>query len=285
MRSKTSALGVFNLEELKSSDYFKEKTLLRWEVLFDEWEIDNNLYFIDSWKLSIEKYTTKEKETSKQLAVIKTWDFLWEGSLNNSIPKQVKIISLETTKILYIDAKNDFLEFMKINPELAKNILVWIIDITNKRTLSSNKYIASLYEINQSINKIEEINYLEIFKILEKIKTILNWEYILYLEVNPIDEKYLTLKYNSRKPMKMQDLLVQKWHYKLDEIWINKADRILTKEIKIATEHLWNIIVWKKENFSENEKRIFIGLVTSLSGMLKQKKILEEERNIEFSKI
>jgi len=276
---------MFNLKELKSSEYFKEKTLLRWEVLFDEWEIDNNLYFIDSWKLSIEKYTTKEKETSKQLAIIKTWDFLWEGSLNNSVPKEVKVISLETTKILYIDAKNDFLDFMKKKPELAKNILVWIIDITNKRTLSSNKYIASLYEINQSINKIEEINYLEIFKILEKIKIILNWEYILYLETNPIDDKYLTLKYNSRKYLKMQDLLVQKGHYKLDEIWINKTDKILTKEIKIATEHLWNIIVWKKEKFSENEKRIFIGLVTSLSGMLKQKKILEEERNMEFSKI
>jgi hypothetical protein len=63
---------------------------------------------------------------------------------------------------------------MKNDIELAKNILVNIISLTNKRTLDSNKYITSLYEINRSINNISQINYLEIFKILEKIKNLLN---------------------------------------------------------------------------------------------------------------
>jgi len=274
---------MFNIEKLQKIPYFKEKTLKRWELLFDEWDIDNNIYFIISWKLSIEKWTTKEKITKKQIAVIKWGDFLWEWALKESKQKEVSILALEETRLLYIDAKNDFLEFIKENPELSKDILVEIISIINKRTLDANKYITSVYEINKSINNIEKINYLEIFKILDKINIILNWDYILYLEVNPIDNTYLTLKYDSRKSWKMQNILVKKWHYKLEDIWIKKDEKIIVKEIKIANEHLCNIIVGKKENFSQNEKRIFLALINSMSWILKQRKILAEERDKNFN--
>ncbi|MDQ7009797.1 MAG: cyclic nucleotide-binding domain-containing protein [Candidatus Gracilibacteria bacterium] len=276
---------MISLEKIKLSEYFKEKTLNRGELLFDEGKIDDNLYFIVSGKLSIEKYTTIEKKDKKQLAIIKGGDFLGEGALSESNIKEVSVLALEETIILYIDAKKDFLKLMEKDPQLAKDILVQIISITNKRTLDSNKYIASVYEINKNINNIKQINYLEIFKILNKINLILKGDYILYLETNPIDDKYLSLKYDSRKNLKMQDILVKKGHYRLEEIGIEKDDRIIVKEIKIANEHLGNIIVGKKDNFSQNEKRIFLAMINSLSGVLKQKKILEEQRNIEFSKI
>ncbi|MDQ7022289.1 MAG: hypothetical protein Q9M97_01950 [Candidatus Gracilibacteria bacterium] len=184
----------------------------------------------------------------------------------------MSVLALEETIILYIDAKKDFLKLMEKDPQLAKDILVQIISITNKRTLDSNKYIASVYEINKNINNIKQINYLEIFKILNKINLILKGDYILYLETNPIDDKYLSLKYDSRKNLKMQDILVKKGHYRLEEIGIEKDDRIIVKEIKIANEHLGNIIVGKKDNFSQNEKRIFLAMINSLSGVLKQKR-------------
>jgi hypothetical protein len=81
----------------------------------------------------------------------------------------------------------------------------------------------------------------------------------------------------------MQDLLVEKWHYKLEEIWINKSDKIITKEISIWNEVLWNIIVWRKQDFNQNEKRIFLAMINSLSWILKQKKVLEEERDKNFN--
>ena len=273
---------MINIELLKSSDYFKEKTLKKWEVLFDEWEIDNNLYYILEWQLSIEKYTTKERKISKQLAIIDEKDFFWEGSLNNSEKKQVKIIALKNTKLLYIDAKKDFLEFMKIFPEEAKNILVYIIGVTNKRTLIWNKYITSIYEINKQITEIKNINFREIFKIYDKINLILEWKYLLFLESNSVDENYLTLKYDSRKPWKMQDLLIKKWEYSLEDIWIENWDKIITKEISIWLEVLWNIIVAKESEFNQNEKRIFLWMMNSLSWLLKQKNIIEEERNKQF---
>jgi len=275
---------MINIEFLKSLDFFKEKTLKKWEVLFDEWEIDNNLYYILSWSLSIEKYTTKEKKATKQLALIYEKDFFWEWSLSSYDPKQVKIVASKETKLLYIDAKTDFLDFMKKYPEEAKDILVNIISITNKRTLTWNKYITSVYEINKSINEISSINFKEIFKILDKINLILEWKYLLFLETNPIDDKYLTLKYDSRKTWKMQDILVEKWNYSLKEIWIWEKDKIITKEIKIWNESLWNIMLIKESTFNQNEKRIFLAMVNSLSWILKQKKILEEERDIKFSR-
>ena len=276
---------MINTEFLKSLNYFKEITLKRWDILFDEWEINNNLYYILSGKLSIEKYTTKEKKETKQLAIIWKDDFLWEWSLNTSEPKQVKVLASEKSVLLYIDAKTDFLDFMKEYPEEAKNILVYIISITNKRTLIWNKYITSIYEINKSIREIKKVNFKEIFKILDKINLILEWEFLVFLETNMIDKSYLTLKYDSRKSWKMQDKLLEKWKYNLEEIWIKKDYKILTKEIFIWEESLWNIVITKKENFNQNDKRIFLGMINSLAWILKQKKFLEEERDKEFSRV
>lgn len=276
---------MINTRFLKSLDYFKEITLKRWDILFDEWEINNNLYYILSGKLSIEKYTTKEKKETKQLAIIWKDDFLWEWALNTSEPKQVKVLASEKSELLYIDAKTDFLDFMKEYPEKAKNILVYIISITNKRALVWNKYITSIYEINKSIRKIWKVNFKEIFKILDKINLILEWEFLIFLETNMIDKSYLTLKYDSRKSWKMQDKLLEKWKYNLEEIWIKKDYKILTKEVFIWEESLWNIIITKKENFNQNDKRIFLGMINSLAWILKQKKNLEEERDKEFSRV
>lgn len=276
---------MFDIEKIKNTWFFKENILKRWDILFDEWEINNNIYYIVYWKLIVEKYTTKERKISKQLAILNCWDFLWEWSLNNSDAKQVKISSLEDTKVLYIDWQKDFLDFTKSFPELAKDILVNIISLTNKRVLDWNKYITSIYEINKSITEIKNINYKEIFNILEKINLILDWDFLLFLDINIIDKKYLTLKYDSRKSWKMQDILIEKWKYKLSEIWITESDKIISKEITIWTEVLWTIIISKKHNFNENEKRIFIAMINSLSWILKQKKILEEERDKNFSNI
>ena len=276
---------MINTKFLKSLNYFKEITLKRWDILFDEWEINNNLYYILSGKLSIEKYTTKEKKETKQLAIIWKGDFLWEWSLNTSEPKQVKVLASEKSVLLYIDAKTDFLDFMKEYPEEAKNILVYIISITNKRTLIWNKYITSIYEINKSIREIKKVNFKEIFKILDKINLILEWEFLIFLETNRFDKSYLTLKYDSRKSWKMQDKLLEKWKYNLEEIWIKKDYKILTKEIFIWEESLWNIIIAKKDSFNQNDKRIFLGMINSLAWILKQKKFLEEERDKEFSRV
>jgi hypothetical protein len=275
---------MINIDLIKTSNHFKEKILRTWEVLFDEWDIDNNLYYILEGQLSIEKYTTKERDTTKQLAIINNKDFFWEGSLNNSEEKKVKIIALEETKLLYINGKTEFLEFTKAFPEEAKNILVNIISITNKRILSWNKYITSIYEINKQVSKIQNVNFKEIFCLFEKIKFILELKYLIFLETNNIDKTYLKLKYDSRKPWKMQDLLIKRWESLITKIWIIDEEKTIIKDISIWSEVLWRIILVKDNDFSKNDEIIFLWVINSIFWILKQKELLEEERDKKFSK-
>jgi hypothetical protein len=43
------------------------------------------------------------------------------------------------------------------------------------------------------------------------------------------------------------------------------------------------LIIWKKEkNFSQNDKRLFLGIITSIAWIIKQKEIFDELRNKDF---
>ncbi len=275
---------MFDITFLQSIDHFTSENLTKNEVLFDEWDSNSKLYIIIKWELSVEKYTTKEKKETKQLAILKAWDFLWEWGLNSYCAKEVKVLALRDVQLISIDAKEGFSKFMEQYPQQAKDLLTYIIAITNKRLSDSNKYITSVYQINKTIRELENITFREIFKILDDINMIMESEFLLFLEVNPVMKEYLTLKYDSRLGGKMQDSIVEKWNYSLEEIWIKWDYKILTKEIIIWKESLWNIIVARKTRFWENEKRIFLALINSLSWVLKQKKIMEEERDKEFSR-
>lgn len=269
---------------LISTGFFSEKTLWIKELLFDEWETDNNIYIVMKWFLSIEKYTTKERNTTKHLAIIKKRDFLWEASLSSNSPKEVKVKALSSVILLSISAKK-YDDFLLTYPKEAKDMLVHLIAVTNKRVSQANKYIASIYEINKSIREITKINFKEIFIILDKINSIMYWDFLLFLEVNPVMNNYLSLKYDTRQQWKMQDVIVKKWDYVLEDIWIQWNTKLLTKEISIWEIPLWNIILWRKEGFIENDKRIFLAMINSLAWILRQKKFLEEERDREFAEV
>ena len=102
---------MLDLNFLKKSWYFKEVILEKWEVLFKEWEIDNNIYIIVLWELSVEKYTTKQKDETKILAYLKKDDIFWEAALNSNLPKQVNIVSQTKTHLISINAKTWLNEF------------------------------------------------------------------------------------------------------------------------------------------------------------------------------
>ncbi len=251
--------------------------------MYDEWDSDNNFYIILSWSISIEKYTSVERYTTKQLATLWKSDFFWEGSLSSYAPKEVLVKIVTDTELLYIEWKKDFSQFLEKYPEQAKDILTYIISITNRRVSESNKYITSIYEVNRKIKELKNVNYKSIFIILDTINSLLWGEFLLFLEVNPVMKEYLTLKYDSRENGKMKDVIVKKWEYNLEDIWVIDPYKIITKEISIWNDVLGSIIVWRNNLFNESEKRIFLWMVTSLSWVLKQKNILEEERDKNFA--
>ena len=275
---------MFDISFLKSSPHFTTKKLVANEVLFDEWDSDHNIYIVIDWLLNVEKYTTSQRKETKVLATLESENFIGEWGLSWIFTKEVKILAKKETTLLLIDAQKWFSTFMEETPEQAKDFLSTIISITNRRLNDANKYITSMYQINKDIRELEDVNFREIFKILDRVNSIMESEFLLFLEVNPVMKEYITLKYDSRNQWKMADVIVEKWNYNLEEIGVDWDYKILTKEITLWKESLWNIIVWRKTSFSENEKRIFLALVSSLSWVLKQKKTLEEDRDREFSK-
>ena len=281
---------MLDINFLENKPNFELITLEKSGVLFDEWDIDNNLYIIKSWSLSVQKYTTIDKTELKQLAVLKKWDIFWEWALKLSEPKQVKIISLDKVILLKIDAKHWMQEFIKNFPSQWIELLSSIIDITNKRLLESNFLVTSNYSMSKTISEIEIYDNKNLFKILYEFNKILWSEYILYLEKNPVIDNYMVVKYDSRYNGKMQNNIVDLQDNKLhikdlveDGIELEKYNHI--EELKNKNEIIWYLIIWEKNNnFNEGQKKVISSITTLIAGVIKQKQIYEEEKNKNFIK-
>jgi len=264
---------------------FDNITLKKWEVLFDEWDTDNNLYIIKKWSLSIEKYLTNDKIKTKQLATLKKEDFLWEWSLKHIIPKQVKVSAIENTQLIKIDAKKWLAEFIEKFPKQWLNLLTHIITVSNKRLLDSNFLLTTSYEISKSISEIETFDNKSIIKLLDKFNKIIKTEYILFVERNPVMKNFVSVKYDTRNSWKMQNNLVNLWDNKLDIKdlkldWIELQKHNYIQELKNWNEILWYLIFWEKDKgFSTTEIKVINSISILIAWVVKQKENLEDEKN------
>lgn len=276
---------MLDLNFLSNNSYFTELTLNEWGVLFDEWELDDNLYIIVSWKLSISKYTNIERIEDKQLAILNNWSIFWEWSLKHSIPKEVKISSLEKTVLLKINAKEWIQWFIKECPVEWIKLLTEIIDISNKRLLESNFLITSNYQMSKVISEINLYNNKNLFIILDHFGKVIWSEYILYLERNPVIEHYMIVKYDTRLKWKMQNNLVDIWDHKLDlddliNDWIKLEKFNYIEKLKNENEIIWYLVIWESSNkFSEWQKKAISSISTLIAGVIKQKQVYEEDKN------
>lgn len=272
---------------LEKSPLFEQKFLQKWEVLFDEWSIDNKLYIIKKGLLSVEKYTTNEKKYTKQLAILKNGDFVGENGMNlEAKPKEAKIICIEDAELLQIDLKNDLKKFIEENPSIGFEILKHVIVETNKRLSEINKLFASNYELEKTINALKIIDIKAIFMVLEKIQSILDVDYILFFEKHAIMDHLLTLRYDSRFPGKMQDKIFEKqWPFidldtLCEEANISKDDQIIINKLSLWDEIYGYIILWReKRSFDGSDKKILSWASNSLAGIVKKYLWDKEEKN------
>lgn len=266
-----------NIDNFNYSEFFKEIDLINKQVLFDEWDFDNNFYIVKKWHLSIEKYTTKDKKSTKQLAILKRWDFLWEWSFLKSEAKQNKVLAIWKTKLLVINGKEWLRRYLKSNIDEWLELLLHIVNISNLRLLQSNSQITANYEINLAISNLTEINLISIFSLFDKFSNIIYCDYLLYFENHQTMNDIVILKYDSRENNKMQDKIFKKENNKLiirniyKEINISLDDSIILNELKIWTDTLWYILIWRVNNeFSLNEKKMISSISNSLTWVLKQ---------------
>lgn len=283
---KSNSLTGF-IETFEKSPLFEKISLDKWSFLFKEWDVDQNLYIIKKGILSVEKFTTSEKIDTKQLATLKSWDFLGEASLAKNItPKEASIKVLENSEILKIDAKNELKRFIEENPTIGFELMRHIIVEGNKRLLEANKLIATNHEIEKSINNIKVIDLKAIFQLIDTIKNVVGVDYILYLEKHPVLENFFILKYDSRFPGKMQDMVFEKSGVFLDlealytECNIPKNDYVIVNKISIWNE-IYGYLIIGRENkwFDGSDKKIFSWASNSFAGIIKKFLSDKEDKN------
>lgn len=272
---------MLHIQFLKDSWFFTELHLNANEVLFDEWETDNNIYIILAWEISVEKYTTSNKDETKILAILWTDEIFGEAALNSDKPKQVKMVTSKKTVLLSINALNWLNNFSKKHPKEWLNLLKYIIHISNNRLLKSNELITANYKVTQEILQIEEVNNKNIFLLIDKLEDIINIDYSLYLEKNAVLDNYLIIKYDSREKWKMKDDIIEVTDNKLHLLELKMQDTYHNiQPLTIWDDELWYLIYFRKNNkFNDNDIKILTSISTWISGLIKEKKMLEEERN------
>ena len=282
---------MVNIDFLERSWFFQIIEMQENELLFDEWEIDNNLYIIKKLELLIEKYTTSEKNETKILAKLWEWEIFWEWSLSNSWPKQVKVSTSKETILLKIEAQNDFEDFLLKHTKSWVDLLSSIIYISNKRLLESNFLITTSYNINKNISEITEFNNKNLISIFDDLAKTVNSKYILYFEKHPVLDNYLTLKYDTRKQWKLNDKIINinsKWLTK-DVLLENKIDdneNSYIQELVNKNQIIWYMLIWYwEEDFTQWHKKAISSISVSIAWFIKQKQYFEDNVKNDYYEI
>ena len=276
---------MFDIKNILWNKYFKSKSLKTWEILFDEWEIDKNIYVVEKGKVKVEKYFSSEKKEKKLLAVLWKNSIFWEGSIFNNHPKEVVISAIWETKLYFIKSK-DFRNFVKENTEIAVDFLSQIINLSNKRLLEANFLLTSNYKISKMISEEIEFSNKNLFDIIDEFCSIIKAKYIIYVEINQVWENYATVSYDSRIQWKLLDKVVELKNSKIDlenlkefEVW----EKNMILELKNGNKIIWFFIIWEDEKveFSESQKKSINSIWVLLAGFIKQKQYFQNEKNKE----
>lgn len=275
---------MLQLDFLKQSWLFKEFHLQANEMLFDEWETDQNIYIIIAWELEIQKYTTVKKDEVKVLAKLWADEVFWEASLNTDKPKQVKVIASKKTLLLWINAQEWMNQFTQKHPLEATNLLKYIIHLSNNRVNYWNNLITANYKVTQEILKIKEINNKNIFQLIDKLEEIIHIDHTLFLEKNPVLDNYMVLKYDSRNKWKMLDKIIEITDNKLELLELKTQDTYSEiQELNIWEESLWYLVYFRRNHeFTDNDKKVLTTISTWIAGLIREKRVLEEERDKQY---
>ena len=276
---------MFDIKKIEKNKFFHKKILSAWEILFDEWAFDWNIYIIKSWKLKVEKYFSSDKKEKKTLAILGENSIFWEGALSNNLPKEVLISALLDTEIILISSL-DFPKFISENTKLWIDFLTQIIDLSNKRLLEANFLLTSQYKISKMISEEIQFSNKNLFEIIEEFEKIIKAKYIIYVEVNEVLQNFINIIYDTRNPWKMSseifeinDLRLELEKFKK----LNLSEKNLIVELKNGNKIIWFFIIWERQNleFSEAEKKTINSIWVLLAWFIKQKQYFQNEKNKE----
>jgi hypothetical protein len=99
-------------------------------------------------------------------------------------------------------------------------------------------------------------------------------------------ENFIKLKYDTRKKWTLQDEIIEITNNKLNLLSLKVRDYYnYIQKLAIWDNDLWFLIFFKKDSdFNENDKKVLTSTTTSIAWLIKQKQLLDEERDKEYLK-
>lgn len=281
---------MISLENLKSSGHFKEISLQKWDILFLEWDIDQNLYVVYDGELSVQKSIATKKWQFKTLWLLGIGNIVWEWALSGSKEKEVQIVANRKTVLLSIKWKKEFPAFVNEFPQDWYSLLTTIIDIANTRLLRANKELTANYEVNVAISKIKDVSMSSIYKLLLIFESILQVDQIMYFEKNLVMDEYYKLRYDSKSEQALQNKIIKFSWESLDFKKLTEEEIKISKYYRYTTLSLWEenygfILIGRNlKDFHENEEQLLQNTAWSFVGVIHQKKIMDDQRNKNYIK-
>ena len=143
--------------------------------------------------------------------------------------------------------------------------------------------------MNRTISWIEKIDYKTIFALIDKFRDIVWSDYIIFIENNAVVEGYFRIIYDTRNNWRMSDKIVE-LNSEVDIVSkiVNQAETIietynLVVKLNVWNINIWYLILWKKWfDFSENDRKIIFSISNSISWIIRQKTLQQEQKNKDF---
>lgn len=274
---------MLDLKVLQNCWAFTQVDISAGDILFDQGQRDNNIYIIVSGTLEIRKYTNITNKQSKLLALLEAEDIFGEAALSNDFPKNVSVVANSNAKLLKIDTGEDFEKFLQQEPKICFELLKEIIDSSNKRVSKWNMIITATAEISRQIRELESINYKSIFSILNNARLTIPCNRILYIEKHPSLENYHVIRYDTKSKNRLLSEVIESTHFNLTDI--EQSENIsLEKFNTLEKLEIWGetigyfIYCRKAADFNTDDLKIISSISPLLAGILKQKKIMDENK-------
>ena len=271
---------MLDIQKIHDCWHFSTLTLSVGEMLFDQWDVDHNLYIIVSWSLEIRKYRDSSRSDSKLLATLKSWEIFWEAALENELPKEVSIQAQSHTSLIKIHTGDDFELFMQQEPKLSLTLFRAIIASSNKRVSGGNTIITATDEMSRQIRELTTINYKSIFALIDNMCQIVPCDRILYIEKHSTLEWYYILRYNTHQSGKLLSEVIESSDFNLRSIesviWKSAEINIL-ESLAVGAQTIWYLVYGKMWTaFDNNEMKIISSISPLLWGIIHHKKIMDD---------
>lgn len=281
-------MKTINIEKYRELIDFEELEFLAWEAIFHQWDIDDKIYIIDKWRISIEQFLWLNREKNRKIAVIWPWAIFWEKALYSPHEeKKSSAIALSDVSLLSINRENfkQKTSSQKNSDKVLSSFLWEVITQSNDRLNSVNQELWYIFEFTSFLSRIHKIKTDTLSKIIKEIMSLIFCDYIVFLKKHHIIEDTYITKYDTRDNKFLWEVFEKKSGLlPIDEVYerleINQNENIMVNKISIWDDELWYLICSRVEQkWWDHEKKIMKSFAMSLTWIVQKLDIKEDQKN------